>query len=41
VIGSRQIAESKANFVEDKLARMAWAMMAKNERYQEPAALAA
>ena len=25
----------------NKLARMAWAMMAKNERYQEPAALAA
>ncbi|WGD51147.1 transposase [Bradyrhizobium sp. CB1650] len=25
----------------NKLARMAWAMMARNERYQEPAALAA
>jgi transposase len=25
----------------NKLARMAWAMMAKEERYQEPAALAA
>jgi transposase len=25
----------------NKLARMAWAMMARNERYKEPAALAA
>jgi hypothetical protein len=25
----------------DKIARMAWAMMAKSERYKEPAALAA
>ncbi|WP_247457039.1 hypothetical protein [Bradyrhizobium sp. 166] len=25
----------------NKLARMAWAMMARNERFQEPAALAA
>jgi transposase len=30
-----------AGALANKLARMAWAMMARNERYKEPAALAA
>jgi transposase len=38
---ARRPAKVAAIALANKLARIAWAMMARNERYQEPAALAA
>jgi transposase len=37
----RILAWHRSNELANKIARMAWAMMAKGERYKEPAALAA
>ncbi|MCK1497912.1 hypothetical protein [Bradyrhizobium sp. 188] len=38
---ARRPTKAAAIALANKLARMAWAMMARNERYKEPAALAA
>ena len=38
---ARRSTKAAAIALADKIARMAWAMMAKGERYKEPAALAA
>ena len=39
--GVEQLLEVVAIALANKLARMAWAMMVRNERYRQPAALAA